>query len=230
MQSLLMKKQWFKILRILIFILITFIILITKKQWFKILRILIFILIIFIILIKFEWLIVMYEWFLSNHQFAVHAGILLLSAIGALLLVLDSKKNTIMNQTLQIARDEYSSQVFIQNYDVVMKLIDENENIKKISKLSKSNPKRNSLIYILNYYETIATSIKNGFLNEDFLFQLNGRIMKKVYNYSRDYIKQEQTKDKIVYSDFEWLIETKWKNRWIKECISKKWDSFVKRC
>ncbi|MEQ0103561.1 DUF4760 domain-containing protein [Klebsiella sp. JN_Kp124] len=77
---------------------------------------------------------------------------------------------------------------------------------------------RRKFQYILNFYERVAVSIREGIYNEQMIKRTSFTTVIETYDIAEPLIKaiREKTKSETTYQEFEWLVK-RWKARPLKK-------------
>lgn len=114
--------------------------------------------------------------------------------------LLQSRLSTAFNERLKAMDKHYPSAPSLVRFQIAdWQIADKSDAIQ-------------GLRYLLNYYEFIATGIRIGDLDEDFLFETVGGIVANLCNIGEHFISEAQKRHASVYEHVIWLRD-RWAHR-----------------
>lgn len=143
-------------------------------------------------------------------------------AIGAIIYNLETAKKT---QTALFLFESRLDQQYIESLHVLKKIHYSGKSFRsyvfpaeRVAMTSCEISERLKFQYILNFYERVAVSIREGIYNEQMIKRASYSTVVETFEIAEPLIKaiREKRKSETTYQEFEWLV-TRWKKNPLKK-------------
>jgi hypothetical protein len=165
-------------------------------------------------------------WLGETKGFWIQTGALILSAIGALWIVVSRSRSERRRATVDLARHNKGDKEFMEHKRTLLKLYDDGKKNFAPFLNQRDSPEYHTIMIILNMHEFIASGIREKAYDEKLYKRMQCSVVirdwKALSGFVTEFRNSRDDGGKTFYQDFQWLAE-RWEKNPLKPGAPRLW-------